>query len=364
MTKAEYQKLYRQARNDYPKILRQAMIQLKKVYTTASDAVAAEVLKAELGGLSDLTVESWASIDDQLRVAIKNLDEALKAATTSSVVKGSEIGSRINERQLTDALTVAGADQALKAGVRSMYRTINESVVQNLVGRIYQNGYTFSETVWNIAKNYEETIKDIISAGIAQGRPVEQIAKDIQVYTNDGKVALANRYGRLERGTREFMQRIGSRVDWRALRLVRTELYTSIREASREQGHANPGSTDEYDWILEAGRQQWACDCPDLAAGSPYKYQDVPGTPHPNCSCYILPVLRDANDFTRDLKTWLGGGDVDYLDDWYRDKYLPLQNPVNLARWDYKPREIRNMRKLASSNKIMGLRRLRIGGKL
>lgn len=332
MTNKEYAKLYRQARKNYPRILRQTMTQLRKIYKTAADAVAAEVARAELAGLSDLTAQSWASIEDQLRRSVLEINEALQSGARSAVLRGAEETGRINERQLTDALIAAGSSQELRAGVRTMFRALNEQVVQNLVGRIYQNGYTFSETVWKTAENYQEQIKDVISAGIAQGRPVEKIARDIQVYVADGKVKLAQRFGKLERGTRAFMRRIGNRVDYRALRLVRTELFTSVREASRAQGHANPGSTDQYDWVLEAGRQQWDCVCPELAAASPYTYYQVPGTPHSNCSCDIRPRLRDADDFVGDLKSWINGGQVDYLDTWYRDQYLPLQSPLAMSR--------------------------------
>lgn len=332
MTKAEYTRQYRQARKNYPRILRHAMTQLRKTYKQAADVAAAEVAKAQLGGLSGLTQESWASIEEQLRRSVLEINDALQTGTRAAVLRGAEETSRIHEQHLTEALRAAGSSQALRAGVRTMFRAINERVIQNLVGRIYQNGYTFSETVWKTAESYQEQIKDVISAGIAQGRPVEKIARDVQVYVADGKVRLAQRFGKLERGTREFMNRIGNRVDYRALRLVRTELFTSVREASREQGHSNPGSTDLYDWVLEAGRQQWNCDCPSLADGGPYTYYQVPGTPHANCNCDVRPRLRDADDFVGDLKRWINGGQVDYLDTWYRDQYLPLQSPLAMSR--------------------------------
>jgi hypothetical protein len=283
MTQAEFTKLYRQARKNTPAILRRAMKKLQTIYIKSAESVAAEVARAELAGFSDLTVQSWAAIENQIQRAIRDINDALAEQIPYRVRQGAELTAKIHTDFLAEAFERAGASPSLLVSTKAMYRAINEQVVQSLFGRIYQNGYTFSERIWRAASKYETDIKSIISAGIIQGRDVTKIAKDIQVYTKDGKIQLANRYGRLERGTRAFMRRIGDKVDSRALRLVRTELYNSIREASREQGHMNPGCIDEYDWILEAGRQQWSCECPDFAAGSPYKYQNVPAAPHPNC---------------------------------------------------------------------------------
>jgi hypothetical protein len=316
MNQAEYEAFYRQARKITPQILRQTMTRLAKIYSEAAKLAAAEVRGAELAGLSELTSSAWRSIEIQLQNSVAEINTALTEELPATVLRGAETTGEINETYLDEALEAAGASAELRAGAKSMFRAINESIVRDMANRIYADGYTLSERIWRAATKYEQDIKDVILSGIAQGRDPIKIAKDIQVYVKDGKIALANRYGRLERGTVEFMKRIGNRVDYRALRLIRTELYTSVREATRQQGHNNPGATDEYDWILEAGRQNWDCRCPELASASPYKYQEVPSNPHPSCSCDLRPRLRDYRDFERDLKTWLDGGNVDYLDSW------------------------------------------------
>lgn len=205
---------------------------------------------------------------------------------------------------------------------------VNERVVRSVINRMFADGYTLSERIWRVGSDYPTQINRVISSGFAQGRDPVKIAKDLQVYIRDGKPALAKRYGPdLTAGTKAWMRRIRGQVDYRALRLVRSELYMSLQEAGRESGRANPGATEVYDWILNAGRQIWNCACEDYAGGGPidggYDYHDVPSYPHPHCQCRTQARLRNHKQFTGDLKRWSRGESVDYLDEWNREFYVP-----------------------------------------
>ena len=320
MTAAEYQKLYRQARKSFPNLTVQTMKKIKDVYIEAAKKAAIEVRAAELLGKSDLTIESWRSIEAQLARSAADISESIEAGVYNSVKSATSYTSNINEEYIIDSVHKAGIEGKIPiTGIKNVYFSVNERVVASIVNRIYQDGYSFSTRVWKAGQAFQDEIKNVISAGLTQGRDLIKVARDIQTYVKDGKLALAKRFGTLERGTREFMKRIGNKVDWRALRIVRSELYASLQEASAEQGRANPGALDQYDWVLEAGRQHWNCACPDIAADSPYKYENIPGYPHSNCRCQIRPVLRNNDEFTADLKKWINNEPVDYLDNWYAE---------------------------------------------
>lgn len=323
MTKAEYIRLYRQTRKDFPRLTQSAMTALRRIYLQAAKDAATKVLEAEFAGQSSLTIQSWSNIESQLSESAAEIRKALDEQIKSKVLSGTKTRANIHEKYITDAVVKVDAAYFItKKGIKSVYNNLNNKVIESLVGRIYQDGYSFSDRIWRIGQNYKDTIKDVISAGLAQGRDITKIARDIQVYTKDGKVALVQRYEKLERGTREFTKRIGNRVDFRALRLVRSELYASLQQADADAGRLNPAATGMYNWILETGRQQWACECEKLAAGGPYSYSNIPGYPHPNCSCSIRPVLMDLNNFESDLKKWVDGDNVNYIDRWYSDVYL------------------------------------------
>lgn len=329
MTNAEYIELSRRARRSYARITRETMTKLLDVYIDAGKLAAAEVRRATLSGLSDLTSQSWKSIELQLEEGARQIRVAIESGVYESINRSLNIGNKIQTNYFDDAIERSDLNDfipGISTKVKEIYRGINDRIVRSVVNRVYQDGYGFSTRIWRAGLSYQEQIKNVISAGFAQGRDTIKIAKDLQVYIKDGKIALANRFGpNLVRGTKEFMKRIGNKVDWRALRIVRSELYVSLQDAAVLQGRANPGATGLYDWVLEAGRQHWNCACPDNQRNGPYVYTEVPGFPHPNCRCSVRPQLRNTNEFVKDLKAWGNGERIDYLDRWYSE-YSPIIN--------------------------------------
>lgn len=352
MTNAEYIELSRRARRSYARITRETMTKLLDVYIDAGKLAAAEVRRATLSGLSDLTSQSWKSIELQLEEGARQIRAAIESRVYESIDRSLNIGNKIQTNYFDDAIERSDLNDfipGISTKVKEIYRGINDRIVRSVVNRVYQDGYGFSTRIWRAGLSYQEQIKNVISTGFSIGRDTVKIAKDLQVYIADGKLALANRYGpnlviirdgkkriswklfkekygaEATNKARAFMRRVGNKVDWRALRIVRSELYASLQEAAVFQGKANPGANGLYDWVLEAGRQHWNCDCPDNQRNGPYIYTEVPGFPHSNCRCSVRPQLRNTNEFIKDLKAWGNGERIDYLDRWYSE-YSPIIN--------------------------------------
>ena len=311
MTKKEYQAAYRSVRRAAPKQIKTAMTQVKKAYETAADEVAEKLRIAELADVSDLTIDSWKQIDLQLAQSVEGITRTLEEEATERVGNISHQVTAIDQKYLTDI-----SDVLDPVKIANMYVRVNEELISHMATRMFADGYTFSERIWRVGDAFQTDVKQVIMSGLAQGRDPVQIAEDLQVYIADGKVKLMNRYGHLEAGTREFARRIPRNVDYRAMRLVRTEIYGSLKEAGVIAGQRNPGALDLFDWVMQSGRAHWDCECPDYARGSPYTAAQVPVQPHPNCGCYVMPHLRDRTEFVDDLVRWSKGESVDYLDEW------------------------------------------------
>lgn len=319
MTSKEYLEAYRQARKTYPTLTRSAMGKLRKIYKKAGAMASEAVRIAELAAPGSFTAYSKRVIEEALLNGGTSISNATAEVIPETINAGNKIASDINYTYMADAFD--GSGLVTKTGLNNMLFAVNDRLINSIVNRMYADGYTLSYRVWKVGRTYQDQITRVLTAGLANGRSTVQLAKDIQVYIADGKTALVNRYGNLERGTKTFINRIGNRVDYRALRLVRSELYSGLQESSREFGRVNPGCIDLYDWVLESGRQHWNCACPDNQAGSPYAYEDVPEYPHPSCRCEVRPVLRDRREFTNDIKNLVNGSSVEYLDDWYSQVY-------------------------------------------
>lgn len=320
MTKAEYEALYRAAKNTFPQLTTQALVKLKNIYQQAGRDLAERILAAEMKNLSELTTNSWRAIETQLDLSRLEIQNALDAQIQANVTKGTRTFSRINHDYFTDVLDDSG-ERITESGLSNMFSVLDKRVIASVINRIFQDGYVYSDRIWRAAAQYGDDMKNIISAGLAQGRDIVKIAKDIQVYIKDDKVALVGRYGELKRGSREFIRRIGNRVDYRALRLLRSELYASMQDAAKLAARFNPACTGMVNWV-RGGSQDWGCSCPEYAEQSPWELEKVPGFPHPNCLCRLVPVLRPLREFIGDLKEWARGGSVDYIDDWYKTTYL------------------------------------------
>lgn len=322
MTRKEYEAAYRSVRKSAPKLLKSTMTQVKQSYITAADKVAEQLRVAELTGVSDLTAYSWQQIELQLKAGIINISKALEEETPIAVENISSGIISVDEKYLNDANLAANAGlSAVK--IRNMYVKVNEQVITNMATRMFSDGYTFSQRVWRVGDAFQTDIKQVILSGLAQGRDPVKIADDLTEYVAEGKVRLMKRYGKLEAGTKAFAKRIPKNVDYRAMRLVRTELYASLKESGVEAGKRNPGALDLFDWVMQAGRADWDCACPDLAHNGPYTAVQVPVQPHSNCGCYLMPVLRDHDTFVDDLARWANGESVDYLDEW-NDSYYGM----------------------------------------
>jgi hypothetical protein len=320
----EYARKYTAARRQAARMDLETRRKIAAIYREAADE-AANVVKDSLDrGLSELTTERWADIAARLSRTADALASGTEDSTTALIDGTADLLPGVDAQYVLSAASRAGADDITAAGMSRLIAGVHDRVMASLVSRLWGDKQTFSTRIWGgdgVRADWLERMRITISAGIAQGRDPLKIAKDIQVYAADGKVALLQRWGTLERGTAEFAKRIPKNVDWRAVRLVRSELYASLQDSAVLAGRMNPGCDGLFDWVLQAGRQDWNCDCQALADGGPYEADQVPTYPHPNCFCAIVPHLRDQSEFVSDLARWAKGEDVDYLDKWYAGQY-------------------------------------------
>jgi len=313
VTASEYEKLYIAARGKWPKLVRSVMRELKIVYEDSANKIAAQLRAAAAAGRSQLTIDMLADLQAQLMSAVEAIAARLQSEIPIMVTAGYSQYAKIDNAMIAELMgTTVSA-----VGLASMTVAVNNRLIANLLNRTWQDGYTFSERVFQVGGDYQEQIKRLVASGIAQGRGTIKIAKDIQDYVAKGRGGVPVEYGNAK-----FGDVIAKKVDWRALRIARSELGASMQEASIEQGLNNPAATQLFDWV-RINTQIHECICPELASGSPYKSPgttldrpDVPARPHANCMCQLRARLRDLNTVADDIARWHNGEQVEYLDEW------------------------------------------------
>lgn len=307
MTRAIYEQLTRASRIKAQKIPNIVMMAQHKNIETAAESLAKVVHSLTPSELAEAS--SNMSILKSLDEGSTFISETLNDNTMIAIEKSFAIGSETDRAFMIKA----GLEPVQVDGI---ILEVNRRLLETTINRTYQDGYNFSTRIWRAGKATQNDIKKVLDLGIANNRDPFQVARDIQTYVADGKVKLMKSYGKLKQGTAEFANRIPEDIDYRAMRIVKTETYTSLRDTELLSGEANPGTTGFYRWVLNVSRGNWECGCPDLASGGPYTFDTVPSNPHPNCSCYLQAVLRDQREFISDLQRWISGDSVPYLDDW------------------------------------------------
>lgn len=314
MTKAEYSRLLTRARKRIATLSRSAMEELKVVYEDASKNIADTIRNAPADGLEQRGAEI---VEKQLRQGVAAINDELGRLAVDRMESAADLHAAINERQILDIVSKSIArDVITEPGVRNMLRAVNTSLISTLINQQLQDGYRLSDRVWASANDYQTQITRVIDSGVAQGRSTIDIAKDIEDYTQGGRAALGPGYQGAKFGTL-----VVKNVDWRALRLVRSEIASAMQQAALADGEANPASAHLYNWILTPGREHWNCECESLARGSPYKTEDVPTYPHPNCFCRLEPELVNEDEMLNRWANWINGGEEPELDNWHKNYY-------------------------------------------
>ena len=314
MTTEEYNRLYLASRRTASRLTRQIMNRLKDTYNDAARIVAEQVRNAELAGYSDLTIGSWRNIQLSLEEGAIKITDQLNRLLNKGLVISTDNVTSIDEIYLIDIIKDNNININI-VKIKNIFTGVNENVLIATLNRIYSNGYTFSQRIWNVGLDYQAQINKLITTDLAIGRDLVQTARDIEVYVKAGREAVAKRWGDLRAGNKDWLARIGKDIDYNALRVIRSELYASLQTASVMNGQANPGATGWYDWIRQ-NNEDWGCNCPGNAAGSPYLLNDLPSYDHPNCYCIVRPVLRNRAQFINDLTRWSNGESIGYLDEW------------------------------------------------
>lgn len=328
MTQAEFNKAQIAARNKWQDIALGVDKEISSLYIQAADEVAEKIRKLQANSRgTNLTAESLRELEKTLRATGRRIAEGTENAIIDGINDNTALSNGPHLTFISDALKIAEipSDFIDFSIVENMYSQLNETMIGLTYSRLWSDGYNFVQRIWGyqdlpgLSDYWQNDIKNIIQMGFAQERDVLQIAKDITVYAAKGKVQLMKRYGELVRGTRAFSRRIPKNIDWRAIRIARSELYISLQESAKFQGKLNPAVT-LYKWNLTGGVKHDP-DCLDFAADSPYLEGEVPDFPHSNCLCYITHVLRGRDEFVDDLVDFAQGAGAPYLIDWYNNQY-------------------------------------------
>lgn len=177
---------------------------------------------------------------------------------------------------------------------------VPDSVVRKLItGQIYESGWSLSSRIWS---DNEATLKDIyriMAKGVAENKPIYDIAKELESYVRPGARLPWNLTAK--DGIRIFKKQ----VDYNAQRLARTLVQHGYQQSFIETTKDNPFIT-EYIWRSNGSRVCPLCKARD---GMHYKKTELP-MDHPNGMCTMEPDVE--KDMAKKLADWFNSPDGTY----------------------------------------------------
>lgn len=236
------------------------------------------------------------------RGALSKLSEILFDQVETVISDGVQSAWQLAADHLMDFEFAAGLGAAEVTGMaEAMSQWATEEAVESLVARRF-NGLNLSERVYRGERALVAQVNGIVDRGLLQGLSPRQLAAQVRGFispTTPGGVSYA------------------------AMRLARTEVTNAYHHARIKQARGRPW-IDEFQWNLSSSHGR-ADACNLLAERSPYSKLDVPAKPHPQCLCFVTPVLPDTEEFLRRLNR----GEFDDFGEQVFDQPLAAKLPVS-----------------------------------
>lgn len=249
-------------------------------------------------------------------VSERQMRELQKMLKTTGQEVSNEIYSKIKGNMYTIAdAVVADNIKWLESfgfspdGLNAAFSYVPDSIVRNLItGQIYDSGWSLSKRIWG---DNEQTMKDayqIMAKGLAENKPVFEIAKDLEKYVRPSAKLPWNPVLKMKNtktGEYEYKRIYKKQVDYNAQRLARTLAQHSYQQSFLATTQKNPFIT-EYIWHSNGSRVCPICKDRD---NTHYKKDELP-MDHPNGMCIMEPVI--AEDMVDQLADWFNNPDGTY----------------------------------------------------
>lgn len=218
----------------------------------------------------------------QLRSASIQLTTEINTSVTNNVEWMGRTVQRVNVRWLeTVGLTPESLDRKFSQSTDAAIRSI-------LTGNLYGGGgLNLSSRIWNITDGNLSDMNSIIAKGLAEGRSLNSIAKELERYINPNMrnewkvVTIKN-----PDGTVSVYRIRNNQPDYKARRLARTSIQHAYQQTMIALTKDNP-FVNGYVWHADGRHPCELCESRDNQF---YKAEEVP-LDHPNGQCSLEPSL-------------------------------------------------------------------------
>lgn len=196
-----------------------------------------------------------------------------------------------------------------EAGLNAAFSSVPDSIVRMLVtGQIYEGGWNLSTRIWSNNEKTMSTAYKIVARGMAENKPIYDIAKELQQYVSPSAAKSWNpllKTRNTKTGEWEYKRIYRGKVDYNAQRLARTLVQHGYQQSFIATTEKNPFVL-KYQWSANGSRVCPLCMDRD---GQIFEKGDLP-MDHPNGMCTMIPIIDDQ--LIDKLADWFNSPDGTY----------------------------------------------------
>lgn len=264
--------------------INQYTLLVQQVYDQLNKEVASMVTRLGYDGSKPFRFSDY----PQTSKAVRDLQEKF-VGNLHSVIYTSTSREWKESNLLQDLL----ADKAMKfygiktrkGRIKKYYQT-NSDALKAFQDR-KDKGLNLSQKLWNQSEDYKKELECAISSAVQKGTSAIALSKRLSKYLNDFPSLKAD-YGKRFGKARDVKD-----CEYRSIRLARTEINMAYRTAEQMRW-------EQFDFVigyevkLSGGHK--IKDICDFAKGKYPKKFKFKGW-HPNCFCYVIPILKSEDEF-------------------------------------------------------------------
>lgn len=261
---------------------------VQSVYETLSDEIAKAVVRTDYDGTAPFRFADYPLTKKKFEEVQADFVRDLRSLIYSGTSEEWKQSNLVQDLLADNALKFYGVKRNGKKA-RVYYQT-NSDALKAFQQR-KDDGLNLSAKLWNQSKYYKEEMEHAISSAIEKGTSAVKLSKRISKYLQD--------FPSLKH---DYKEKFGKAVncqdcEYRSIRLARSEINMAYRTAEQERWK-------QFDFVLgyevkltQNGRHVPDI-CDDLAGKYPKDFM-FKGW-HPNCMCYVIPILKTEDQFLDD----------------------------------------------------------------
>lgn len=303
MNKSEYEKLCLEANKKKLRLTKKLQREIKDMYKQIYLNASKKLSKVQVDSLSERYMKS---VLKSLQMDILTISNSIDKRLSKDLI---EIANLANETQLNMLLDI---NKTFKLDLADTFTDMftkvpHDAVNEIMAGKLYKDRLGLSKRIWACTKKFEKDIDYILAQGIAEKKPIHEIAKDLEVYLNPS--------AKKSWAWRNVYPKASIQVDYNTQRLARTAINHTFQQAQKRSCQRNPFVTG-IKWLTSNSHR--TCELCMSRNGVVYSVSDLP-LDHPNGKCTTIPVLeKELDQIGEELRSWIDGESNKKLDKWFK----------------------------------------------